>query len=275
MPATAVQVYVDALKSSPQALRSSFEFYRAIDEIIAQNTERKKTKLKMPVLTIAGEIAVGTGMETEMRAVAENVRSVLHPEGRSLPDGRESHAGDRRPQALPRSLPRLTGRVSGGPGRPPAGWRTPSRGAGQDGPNFGRYSGQRNTMDSMEIIPISEAKDRLTERPTGPLASTITSRSPGTGGLMPSSFPWPSGSPCRRALEILADPEMRADLVEAAAAEASGDVTTEEEMAAIMAARLGKASALSDRYTILLDPPARRGRSPRACPRSWRPQPGS
>lgn len=79
MPATAVQVYVDALKSSPQALRSSFEFYRAIDEIIAQNTERKKTKLKMPVLTIAGEIAVGTGMETEMRAVAENVRSVLIP----------------------------------------------------------------------------------------------------------------------------------------------------------------------------------------------------
>ncbi|SNT60131.1 antitoxin YefM [Streptosporangium subroseum] len=44
-------------------------------------------------------------------------------------------------------------------------------------------------------------------------------------------------------LELLADPEMRADLVEAAAAEASGDVTTEEEMAAIMAARLGKASA--------------------------------
>ncbi|MEU6425043.1 hypothetical protein ABZ860_04035, partial [Microbispora sp. NPDC046973] len=44
-------------------------------------------------------------------------------------------------------------------------------------------------------------------------------------------------------LDILADPGMRADLVEAAAAEARGDVTTEEEMAAIMAARLGKASA--------------------------------
>ncbi|GAB3883800.1 alpha/beta fold hydrolase [Microbispora bryophytorum] len=79
MPPVAVQVYVDALKSSPQALRSSFEFYRAIDEIIAQNTERKKTKLKMPVLAVAGERAVGTGVETEMRAVATNVSSVIIP----------------------------------------------------------------------------------------------------------------------------------------------------------------------------------------------------
>ena len=79
MPPVAVQVYVDALKSSPQALRSSFEFYRAIDEIIAQNTERKKTKLKMPVLAIAGERAVGTGVETEMRAVVTNVSSVIIP----------------------------------------------------------------------------------------------------------------------------------------------------------------------------------------------------
>ncbi|WP_327588258.1 type II toxin-antitoxin system prevent-host-death family antitoxin [Nonomuraea sp. NBC_00507] len=44
-------------------------------------------------------------------------------------------------------------------------------------------------------------------------------------------------------LEILADPEIRGDLVEAAAGVESVDVTTEEEMAAIMAARLGKASA--------------------------------
>ncbi|MEU8060502.1 alpha/beta fold hydrolase [Microbispora bryophytorum] len=79
MPPVAVQVYVDALKSSPQALRSSFEFYRAIDKIIAQNTERKKTKLRMPVLAVAGERAVGTGVETEMRAVATNVSSVIIP----------------------------------------------------------------------------------------------------------------------------------------------------------------------------------------------------
>ncbi|MFF4652751.1 alpha/beta fold hydrolase [Streptomyces sp. NPDC001380] len=79
MPAEAVKVYIDALKSSPEALRSSFEFYRAIDEIIAQNTERKKTKLRMPVLAVGGELAVGTGVETEMRTVAQNVQSVLIP----------------------------------------------------------------------------------------------------------------------------------------------------------------------------------------------------
>ncbi|MEU6412523.1 hypothetical protein [Microbispora sp. NPDC046933] len=44
-------------------------------------------------------------------------------------------------------------------------------------------------------------------------------------------------------MATLADSEMRADLVEAAATEARGDVTTEEEMAAIMAARLGRAGA--------------------------------
>jgi len=38
-------------------------------------------------------------------------------------------------------------------------------------------------------------------------------------------------------LEILADPEMRDDLVEAVAAESRGDVTTEEDMAAVIAAR--------------------------------------
>ncbi|MEU9890383.1 ATP-binding protein [Sphaerisporangium sp. NPDC051011] len=47
----------------------------------------------------------------------------------------------------------------------------------------------------------------------------------------------------RETLEILSDPEMRAELAEAAAAEERGDLTSEEEMAAIIAARLGKASA--------------------------------
>jgi pimeloyl-ACP methyl ester carboxylesterase len=78
MPADAVQVYVDALKR-PGALRASFEFYRAIDEIIAQNAERKKTKLRMPVLTIAGELACGPSVEAELRSVADDVRSVLIP----------------------------------------------------------------------------------------------------------------------------------------------------------------------------------------------------
>ena len=78
VPAEAVRVYVDALKR-PGALRSSFEFYRAIDEIMAQNTERKKTKLTMPVLAVGGERGVGGGVGTELRTVAENVTSVVLP----------------------------------------------------------------------------------------------------------------------------------------------------------------------------------------------------
>jgi len=78
VPAQAVRVYVDALKR-PGALRSSFEFYRAIDEIIAQNAERKKSKLRMPVLAVGGEHGVGGGVGTEMRTVADNVTSVILP----------------------------------------------------------------------------------------------------------------------------------------------------------------------------------------------------
>jgi pimeloyl-ACP methyl ester carboxylesterase len=78
VPAEVVRVYVDALKH-PGALRGSFEFYRAIDQIIAQNTERKKTKLTMPVLAVGGEFGVGAGVGTELRTVAENVTSVVLP----------------------------------------------------------------------------------------------------------------------------------------------------------------------------------------------------
>jgi pimeloyl-ACP methyl ester carboxylesterase len=89
VPPEAVRVYVDALRN-PDALRSSFEFYRAIDEIIAQNTKRKQTKLKMPVLAVGGERAIGTGVETEMRTVAENVSgAIIAGAGHFLMD--ESH----------------------------------------------------------------------------------------------------------------------------------------------------------------------------------------
>jgi len=78
VPAEAVRVYVDALRR-PGALRSSFEFYRAIDEIMAQNAERRKSKLTMPVLAVGGEHGVGAGVGTEMRTVAENVTTVVLP----------------------------------------------------------------------------------------------------------------------------------------------------------------------------------------------------
>ena len=95
----------------------------------------------------------------------------------------------------------------------------------------------------MEIIPISEAKDRLTEladRAAREHDHFTLTRNGRPHAVILSVAEWES---LQETLEILADPEMRADLVEAAAAEARGDVTTEEEMAAVLAARLGKASA--------------------------------
>jgi prevent-host-death family protein len=95
----------------------------------------------------------------------------------------------------------------------------------------------------MELIPISEAKDRLTEladRAAREHDHFMLTRNGRPHAVILSVAEWDS---LQETLEILTDPEMRADLVEAAAAEARGDVTTEEEMAAIMATRLGKASA--------------------------------
>ena len=95
----------------------------------------------------------------------------------------------------------------------------------------------------MEIIPITEAKDRLTEladRAAREHDRFTLTRNGRPHVVIVSVAEWES---LQETLDILADPGMRADLIEAAAAEARGDVTTEEEMTAIMAARLGKAGA--------------------------------
>jgi len=95
----------------------------------------------------------------------------------------------------------------------------------------------------MEIIPITEAKDRLPEladRAAREHDHFTLTRNGRPHAVIVSVAEWES---LQETLDILADPQIRADLVEAAAAEARGDVTTEEEMTAIMAARLGKAGA--------------------------------
>ncbi|MFC4060610.1 type II toxin-antitoxin system Phd/YefM family antitoxin [Planomonospora corallina] len=95
----------------------------------------------------------------------------------------------------------------------------------------------------MEIIPISEAKDRLTEladRAAREHDHFTLTRNGRPHAMIVSVAEWES---LQETLEILADPGMRADLVESMAAETRGDVTTEEEMSAVMAARLGRAGA--------------------------------
>lgn len=93
----------------------------------------------------------------------------------------------------------------------------------------------------METIPISDAKDRLTEladRAAREHDHFTLTRNGRPHAVILSVAEWES---LQETLEILADPEIRADLVEAAAAEERGDVTSEEEMSAILEARLGKA----------------------------------
>ena len=76
---TAVEVYIEALAGDPAALRASFDFYRALDETMAQNARRRSHPLAMPVLTIAGARSVGELVEATIAPVAPHVRGVVLP----------------------------------------------------------------------------------------------------------------------------------------------------------------------------------------------------
>lgn len=80
IPDHAVNVYVDALTASPDALRASFEPYRALDTTIEQNHQRKDTLLALPVLTIAGAQCSGQLVENTMRLAATDVTSLVLPD---------------------------------------------------------------------------------------------------------------------------------------------------------------------------------------------------
>jgi pimeloyl-ACP methyl ester carboxylesterase len=77
LPDEAVKYYIDALASDPEALRSSFEFYRAIPTTSAQNAERKNRRLAMPVLAIGGAESGMEGVEATMKLVADDVQGVV------------------------------------------------------------------------------------------------------------------------------------------------------------------------------------------------------
>lgn len=79
IPTHAVQEYVDALARSREALRASFEFYRALDDTIDQNTKRSATKPSLPILTIAGETNLGRLVADTMSLVADNVQNLIMP----------------------------------------------------------------------------------------------------------------------------------------------------------------------------------------------------
>jgi pimeloyl-ACP methyl ester carboxylesterase len=76
IPAYAVDVYVDAV-TDPRALWASFEYYRALDETIAQNEQRSKTRLPLPVLAVGGALWSGAAAAQTMRLAADDVTGVV------------------------------------------------------------------------------------------------------------------------------------------------------------------------------------------------------
>jgi pimeloyl-ACP methyl ester carboxylesterase len=80
LPEETVRYYVDGLASSPEALHGSFQMYRAFDETMTQNEERKSRRLTMPVLALAGAESSGEMVRATLELAADDVRSVIFPE---------------------------------------------------------------------------------------------------------------------------------------------------------------------------------------------------
>ena len=77
LPADVVKYYVGTLAASPDALRGSFGFYRALTTTIAQNQQRKERRLTLPVLAIGGEESAGEGPANAMKLAADDVQTVV------------------------------------------------------------------------------------------------------------------------------------------------------------------------------------------------------
>lgn len=76
LPDAVIGHYVDELTDA-DALRASFGWYRALDATIAQDADRAKRRLTMPVLAIGGERSFGAHVAEAMRLVADDVQSVV------------------------------------------------------------------------------------------------------------------------------------------------------------------------------------------------------
>ena len=79
LPGYAVRYYIDTLAASPDALRGSFEFYRAIPTTIAQNQQRMQRRLTLPVLAIGGGESAGEGVGNTMKLAADDVQAMVIP----------------------------------------------------------------------------------------------------------------------------------------------------------------------------------------------------
>jgi pimeloyl-ACP methyl ester carboxylesterase len=77
LPGDAVKYYIDILTSRRDALRGSFGWYRDLDATIAQNQQRVKTTLSLPVLAIGGSESLADRPAAAMMAAASNVQTLV------------------------------------------------------------------------------------------------------------------------------------------------------------------------------------------------------
>jgi pimeloyl-ACP methyl ester carboxylesterase len=78
LPEEVVDYYV-GLVANPDALRGSFAFYREWDAMMAQNAERAKRPLTMPVLGISGAASWGEGVGNALKPLANDVQTAVIP----------------------------------------------------------------------------------------------------------------------------------------------------------------------------------------------------
>jgi pimeloyl-ACP methyl ester carboxylesterase len=76
LPDEVIDYYVGLL-SDPESLRGSFGWYRALETSIAQNEQRKNTRLAMPALAVGGAASFGENAGNGVRAVADDVQSIV------------------------------------------------------------------------------------------------------------------------------------------------------------------------------------------------------
>jgi pimeloyl-ACP methyl ester carboxylesterase len=79
LPPAAIDYYVNTLAADPAALHASFNIYRALDTTIAQNEQRKATRLTLPVLAIGGQHSLGEGVAETMKLGADDVQTLVLP----------------------------------------------------------------------------------------------------------------------------------------------------------------------------------------------------
>jgi pimeloyl-ACP methyl ester carboxylesterase len=78
LPADVVDFYINLL-TNPDALRGTFAFYREWDTMMAQNAERAKRPLTMPVLGIGGEASAGDQVAKAFESLATDVQTAVIP----------------------------------------------------------------------------------------------------------------------------------------------------------------------------------------------------